>query len=117
MSSMTKTKLFSKNVFQLLSTICLLLFLLKDLAQVVPDNTLGTESSVICSMDDLRDAIEGGAVRGNNLFHSFEQFSVGEGTRVDFANLEGIANIFSRVTGVNISEIFGTLLRGRHKQS
>lgn len=78
-------------------------------AQIVPDNTLGAESSTIRSIDQLRDAIEGGAIRGDNLFHSFSEFNVGEGTRVDFANPEGIANIFSRVTGGNISEIFGTL--------
>ena len=30
-------------------------------AQVVPDNTLGAESSSIDSIDDLRQAIEGGS--------------------------------------------------------
>ena len=82
---------------------------LKSFAQVVPDNTLGEESSKINSIDELRDRIEGGAIRGNNLFHSFEEFGVGEGASVDFANPDGIANIFSRVTGSNISEIFGSL--------
>lgn len=81
----------------------------KTTAQVIPDNTLGIESTTIRSIDQLRDAIEGGAIRGDNLFHSFEQFNINEGTRVDFANPEGISNIFSRVTGGNISEIFGTL--------
>ncbi|MDJ0590015.1 MAG: filamentous hemagglutinin N-terminal domain-containing protein [Pleurocapsa sp. MO_226.B13] len=78
-------------------------------AQVIPDSTLGAESSTIRSIDDLRDAIEGGAIRGENLFHSFSEFRINEGTRVDFANPEGITNIFSRVTGSNVSEIFGTL--------
>ena len=78
-------------------------------SQVVPDNTLGTESSVIRSIDELKDAIEGGAIRGDNLFHSFEQFGIDEGFTIEFANPEGISNIFSRVTGGNISEIFGTL--------
>ncbi len=79
------------------------------IAQVVPDNTLGAESSTINSIDDLRSAIKGGAIRGDNLFHSFTEFSVGEGTRLDFVGTEGISNIFSRVTGGSISEIFGTL--------
>ncbi len=78
-------------------------------AQIIPDDTLGTESSTINSLDELRDAIEGGIIRGENLFHSFQEFNVGEGASVNFANPEGIANIFSRVTGENISEIFGTL--------
>ena len=78
-------------------------------AQVVPDNTLGAESSTVRSIDDLRDRIEGGATRGENLFHSFEQFVIESGLTTEFANLEGIANIFSRVTGGNMSEIFGAL--------
>ena len=79
------------------------------IAQVVPDNTLGAESSTIRSIDELRDAIEGGAIRDDNLFHSFQEFNVGEGASVSFTNPEGIANIFSRVTGGNISKIFGVL--------
>ena len=78
-------------------------------AQIVPDNTLGVESSTIRTVDDLKEAIEGGAIRGDNLFHSFEQFAVQEGLKVNFANPKNVSNIFSRVTGGNISEIFGTL--------
>lgn len=78
-------------------------------AQIVPDNTLGSESSVINSTNQLRSPIEGGATRGGNLFHSFQEFNIGEGLEVYFANPEGIDNIFSRVTGSIISEILGTL--------
>jgi len=78
-------------------------------AQVLPDNTLGAESSTIRTVDELRDRVESGAIRGENLFHSFEQFAIQEGARIDFANPEGITNIFSRVTGSSVSEIFGTL--------
>ena len=77
-------------------------------AQVVPDNTLGEESSVVIPQQ-LRDIIEGGAVRGENLFHSFSEFSIPQGQQVYFANPDNIANILTRVTGSNISEIFGTL--------
>ncbi len=98
------------------SKICLLLFIVflsqvsqKVKAQIVPDNTLGSESSVINSINELRSRIEGGATRGENLFHSFQEFNIGEGLEVYFANPDGIANIFSRVTGSNLSNIFGTL--------
>ena len=77
-------------------------------AQVIPDNTLGEESSVV-TPQQLRDLIEGGAVRGENLFHSFSEFSIPEGQQVYFANPDNISNILTRVTGSNISEIFGTL--------
>jgi filamentous hemagglutinin family protein len=83
------------------------------LAQTVPDNTLGGESSTVnqdVTVDDtLVDLIEGGATRGNNLFHSFSDFNVGDGSAIYFANPDGIANILTRVTGNNPSEIFGTL--------
>jgi filamentous hemagglutinin family protein len=77
-------------------------------AQLIPDNTLGTERSQIFS-SGIRDRIDGGAVRGANLFHSFAEFNVGTGRGVYFANPAGIANIFSRVTGRNGSGIDGAL--------
>jgi filamentous hemagglutinin family protein len=100
-------KLLATNF--LLSALFGVLYLMVSSAQIVPDNTLGSESSQINSIDELQDAIEGGAIRGDNLFHSFQEFNVGEGASVNFANPAGIANIFSRVTGGNVSEIFGTL--------
>ena len=41
-------------------------------AQTIPDETLGDESSVV-TPQQLRDLIEGGAIRGENLFHSFSE--------------------------------------------
>ncbi len=85
----------------------------KAVAQIVPDDTLGDESSVV--VPDVKvnglpsDQIEGGALRGELLFHSFEDFSVPEGRGAYFANPAAVNTIFSRVTGVNASEIFGTL--------
>jgi filamentous hemagglutinin family protein len=78
-------------------------------AQLTPDNTLGIERSVVVPLDQNNDGIGGGAARGMNLFHSFQNFNVGVGRGVYFANPEGITNIFSRVTGGNSSNIFGTL--------
>jgi filamentous hemagglutinin family protein len=83
------------------------------LAQITPDTTLGAESSVVTPDaivgGDPADLIEGGALRGSNVFHSFIDFNVAESQRVYFANPNGINNIVSRVTGGNVSNIFGTL--------
>jgi filamentous hemagglutinin family protein len=74
-------------------------------AQIVRDNTLGNESSVVTPSG----LIDNGARRGANLFHSFEQFNVNAGRQAFFINRPGIENIISRVTGGSRSEIFGTL--------
>jgi filamentous hemagglutinin family protein len=83
------------------------------LAQITPDGTLGTEGSIVIPNANIRglpaESIEGGALRGANLFHSFSQFNVQEGLRVYFANPVGIENILTRVTGNNLSNILGTL--------
>ena len=82
-------------------------------AQIIPDNTLGVENSLVNTdvevRDNLADLIQGGAIRGGNLFHSFEEFNIGEGGRVYFANPDEINNIITRITGNNFSEILGTL--------
>ncbi len=57
--------------------------------------------------------ITGGTRPGNgpNLFHSFGSFSVGEGNTANFSNNSGLptANILSRVTGGQVSNIDGIL--------
>ena len=82
-------------------------------AQITPDATLGDEASRMTPetlvQGDLIDLIEGGAIRGGNLFHSFLEFNVDLGQRVYFANPVGIESILSRVTGGDPSNIFGTL--------
>jgi len=82
-------------------------------AQIVPDNTLGAESSVVTPIPNIpgipSDRIDGGATRGANLFHSFQEFNVGEGRGAYFANPTGIENILTRVTGSNASNILGRL--------
>ena len=87
--------------------------LLAATAQIVPDATLGSESSqVISDVDASGEGVEriiGGASAGSNLFHSFSDFNVGELQRVYFANPAGIDTILSRVTGESDSNIFGTL--------
>jgi filamentous hemagglutinin family protein len=85
----------------------------RTLAQIKPDATLGTEGSVVTPGVDvggqLADRIDGGATRGINLFHSFDQFNVEDGQRVYLTNPIGIENILTRVTGINSSNILGTL--------
>ncbi|MCW5317374.1 filamentous hemagglutinin N-terminal domain-containing protein [Nostoc sp. KVJ3] len=82
------------------------------LAQIQKDSTLGSESSIITpKLIDGQpiDQIDGGAVRGTNLFHSFEQFSVSAGRTAHFNNAINIQNIISRVTGNSTSNINGIL--------
>jgi large exoprotein involved in heme utilization and adhesion len=61
-------------------------------AQIVPDNTLGAESSVV-TPDVIKgipsDRIDGGATRSANLFHSFSQFNVNAGRGAYFTNPAG----------------------------
>jgi filamentous hemagglutinin family protein len=78
-------------------------------AQIIPDNTLGAESSVVNPINNQSDRIDGGALRGSNLFHSFKEFNIGEGRGAYFTNPAAIKNIFSRVTGSNPSRLFGKL--------
>ncbi|QIR41336.1 filamentous hemagglutinin N-terminal domain-containing protein [Tolypothrix sp. PCC 7910] len=82
-------------------------------SQINPDNTLGAESSLITPNIVINgasaDRIDGGAVRGSNLFHSFTQFNINDGQRVYFGNPAGVQNILTRVTGGQGSNILGTL--------
>ena len=82
-------------------------------AQIVPDTTLGPESSNVTPNIPIRgmnsDLIDGGAVRGGNLFHSFQDFNIEAQRGAYFVNPVGIENILTRVTGRNLSNIFGTL--------
>jgi filamentous hemagglutinin family protein len=79
---------------------------------IIPDGTLGAEASQRIPFAPIPeiDLIQGGAVRGQNLFHSFEQFNIGEGNGAYFiAPSADTANIFARITGGNPSQILGVL--------
>ena len=76
-------------------------------AQVVPDGTLGAESSTVSFPAPGTTQIDGGARRGGNLFHSFSEFSVPAGATASFDSGADVSNIFSRVTGGNVSHIDG----------
>ncbi|GAB4224785.1 MAG: hypothetical protein Kow0049_01080 [Stanieria sp.] len=75
-------------------------------AQIIPDNSLGT---TVTTLDGNTFTIEGGTTAGNNLFHSFSQFSLLTGKEASFNNTVTITNIISRVTGGKISSIDGLL--------
>ncbi len=75
------------------------------MAQVIPDGTLST--TVTQSGNNF--TITNGNQVGNNLFHSFSQFSVPTGGSAFFNHATTIQNIFSRVTGGSISNIDGLI--------
>ncbi|WP_442946659.1 two-partner secretion domain-containing protein [Nostoc sp. 'Lobaria pulmonaria (5183) cyanobiont'] len=76
-------------------------------AQVTPDGSLNTT----VSQSGNNFTIINGSAANSNLFHSFQQFSVptGGSATFDLANTPNISNIFSRVTGGNISNINGLI--------
>ena len=75
-------------------------------AQVIPDNTLPNNSTI--KLEQNRFIIENGTRKGNNLFHSFEQFSPHDFEALFNNNIE-IKNIFSRITGNSSSMINNSL--------
>ncbi|MBE9042820.1 filamentous hemagglutinin N-terminal domain-containing protein [Pleurocapsales cyanobacterium LEGE 10410] len=75
-------------------------------SQIIPDGTT-IDTSVLGNCQSSCE-ITGGTAAGQNLFHSFGEFNISAGEQVYFAD-PGVTNILSRITGVNPSEIFGTL--------
>jgi filamentous hemagglutinin family protein len=87
-------------------------------SQVISDETLGTNVIPGQTIRGLpSDLIDGGSrpidqssgKEGANLFHSFKYFDVGTKRGVYFRNPAGVENIFSRVTGGNLSNIDGKI--------
>ncbi|MDZ8106170.1 MAG: S-layer family protein [Nostoc sp. DedQUE12a] len=81
--------------------------LLPTTAQVASDSTTNT----IVNQSGNNFTIFNGIEKGNNLFHSFSNFSVPTGGSATFnlVNTPNITTIFSRVTGGNVSHIDGLI--------
>ncbi|MEH2408345.1 S-layer family protein [Nostoc sp.] len=77
------------------------------IAQVTSDGTTNT----IVNPNGNNFNILNGIQKGNNLFHSFSNFSVptAGSARFDLINTPNITTIFSRVTGGNVSNIDGLI--------
>jgi filamentous hemagglutinin family protein len=79
-------------------------------AQVVFDGSLGAAGAAPSAPGiDFLVEQDRGALVGANLFHSFSEFSIPEGTRAEFTALVPIDNVIAKVTGTSISQIDGTL--------
>ena len=74
-------------------------------AQVTPDGSLSTT----VERSGTESIVDGGARSGDNLFHSFDDFSIPESASASFNNASDIVNIFNRVTGGNVSQIDGLI--------
>ncbi|ESA36007.1 filamentous hemagglutinin family outer membrane protein [Leptolyngbya sp. Heron Island J] len=75
-------------------------------AQVIADGTFSTN---VASSDNQNFVIDAGDRAGNNLFHSFDTFSIPTNGSAIFNNAIDIKHIVSRVTGINTSDIDGLI--------
>jgi filamentous hemagglutinin family protein len=74
---------------------------------ITSDGTLAQPTEV--NPTDAGVEINGGTVKGGNLFHSFNDFSVPAGLEAHFNNNTDVVNILNRVTGGNVSQIDGLI--------
>jgi filamentous hemagglutinin family protein len=74
-------------------------------SQVTSDNTTNTTVNQSGKNFEIINGIQ----KGNNLFHSFKDFSIPKGNSATFNNSNDVVNIINRVTGGNISNINGLI--------
>ena len=74
-------------------------------AQISPDPSLNTQ----VNRQGATVEITGGTRAGENLFHSFTDFSIPPNGTAFFNHAPDLGNIISRVTGGNLSDIQGTI--------
>ncbi len=76
-------------------------------AQIITDGSVGPVVSLTGQQVEIGGEL--GAVRGTNLFHSFEEFNIATGQTATFTGPQSIARVINRVTGGDVSNIDGTL--------
>ncbi|MEO0684832.1 MAG: filamentous hemagglutinin N-terminal domain-containing protein, partial [Cyanobacteria bacterium J06649_11] len=76
---------------------------------VIEDGSLPTRVKTIDNLNFTIDSINNSNRVGNNLFHSFKEFSIPTGGSAVFKNSTDVVNIINRVTGGNISNIDGLI--------
>ncbi len=97
-----------KGIAFLSGLICGLLtsgIVLPAVAQISSDGTTNTTINKNGNNFDIINGIQ----KGNNLFHSFKEFSIPTGGSAVFNNSTDVVNIINRVTGGNISNIDGLI--------
>ena len=74
---------------------------------IISDGTTATAVNLVGNVHEITD----GTKLGSNLFHSFRRFDIDAGFEADFLDTVGggIANVISRVTGNDVSDINGVL--------
>ena len=108
----TATCLFRLLCVSMVSSLCAVgsITLRASAQDIIPDVTLGIEGSLVQPLSENLNAIQGGALRGTNLFHSFEQFGISpDNIALFLVDSSSIENIFSRVTGDLPSSLSGVL--------
>jgi filamentous hemagglutinin family protein len=114
MRSPFPAKMQAKQLSLLLLPLATLCHANQTFAQIVPstgtrtpvaDNTLGTQ----VNNNGNNFNITGGLQRGQNLFHSFQDFSIPTNGAANFFNPANNQSIITRVTGNNFSDLNGIL--------
>ena len=76
-------------------------------AEVAFDGTMGPAETLSGPFMEIPANM--GEMKGNNLYHSFSEFNVGNGETARFTGPTNVQNILGRVTGNNPSNIDGTI--------
>ncbi len=89
----------------LISSLLTSVMILPAVAQVTSDGTTNTTVNLNGNNFNIINGIK----KGNNLFHSFKEFSIPTSGSATFNNSTDVVNIINRVTGGNISNIDGLI--------
>jgi filamentous hemagglutinin family protein len=110
-SSIKKTISMTKASSILIKLGCLTLFSLFASSPVLAQEISadGTTNTTVTSPDNSNFEINEGDRAGNNLYHSFGNFSVPNGGSANFNNAPDVENIINRVTGGSVSDINGLI--------